>query len=363
MVHDDRSEKKKDQSSTCDRFEREFCSVAAPEAVVQEMRRIIRGRKPAEETLATVRRGDLSLAPRQEHGVIARLQEMLVSAGYLRREHADIEQRQVEFRTVGTLGPRTEEALRAITRAGGRESGCLDSQSLKIVESKLKQPTLRLRSTEELIQRQKPFHWGEPYKSFSSQLIEVSPAMSGPVQKSKEVPPLRDGVTIRANSPGPHDSLGGYTKKQVTGYEKGRALPLTVYHVADGVWLVREAAEAFLKMEEAIRKDPRFTAITLRAYNENSFREMVKAQALYEGRRIAERLASQGDPNAMRYFHAAARPGYSNHQLGRAVDVFGASDPSSRVSQALSQYGPRFGFNPLPKERWHWEYSGKTKNR
>jgi hypothetical protein len=47
----------------------------------------------------------------------------------------------------------------------------------------------------------------------------------------------------------------------------------------------------------------------------------------------------------------AAKPGYSNHQNGRAVDV--------STSSWLFANAAKFGFvRTVPSEDWHWEYAG-----
>ena len=52
----------------------------------------------------------------------------------------------------------------------------------------------------------------------------------------------------------------------------------------------------------------------------------------------------------------AARPGTSNHGLGRAVDVNLGTSPGA--SDWLRKNGARYGFHTIPREPWHWEFRG-----
>ncbi|MDP2271417.1 MAG: M15 family metallopeptidase [Archangium sp.] len=52
----------------------------------------------------------------------------------------------------------------------------------------------------------------------------------------------------------------------------------------------------------------------------------------------------------------AARPGYSNHQSGTALDL---NTSVTAVYNWLSANGAAYGFHrTVPSERWHWEYMG-----
>jgi LAS superfamily LD-carboxypeptidase LdcB len=52
----------------------------------------------------------------------------------------------------------------------------------------------------------------------------------------------------------------------------------------------------------------------------------------------------------------AARPGFSNHQSGHALDL---DMQSPRVRSWLFRHAHRYGFQrTVPSERWHWEFRG-----
>lgn|GEM_PF-6483358 len=53
----------------------------------------------------------------------------------------------------------------------------------------------------------------------------------------------------------------------------------------------------------------------------------------------------------------AARPGYSNHQMGLSVDLGNTGGDGRRNVRWLKQNAARFGFyNDVRGEPWHWTY-------
>ncbi|MBP9827456.1 M15 family metallopeptidase, partial [Candidatus Saccharibacteria bacterium] len=58
-----------------------------------------------------------------------------------------------------------------------------------------------------------------------------------------------------------------------------------------------------------------------------------------------------------------AKPGYSNHESGEAIDItINGSTIKSRSSEAfqwLSANAGRFGLKNLPSEPWHWSTNGR----
>lgn len=96
--------------------------------------------------------------------------------------------------------------------------------------------------------------------------------------------------------------------------------------------------------------------VTLRA--NSSYRSMRYQRALC----AADRECRHGN-----YIYVA-RPGWSNHQLGVAIDfsyIYGtggrsctqtrAVDPASRTWRLLDQYAHRFGYRQYAAESWHWD--------
>jgi len=126
-------------------------------------------------------------------------------------------------------------------------------------------------------------------------------------------------------------------ERPAIGYVEGKALPLTVVGI-DGKPVEIETARAYQRMREAAAKD----GATIKVVS--GFRTMDEQEYLYGC-----------------YVHCscnncnlAARPGYSAHQSGRALDL-NTRDPA--VGAWMRAHGNAFGFfNTVPGEPWHWEY-------
>jgi hypothetical protein len=73
----------------------------------------------------------------------------------------------------------------------------------------------------------------------------------------------------------------------------------------------------------------------------SSFRTMKHQQALY---------AAQSN---------AARPGYSNHQLGLAIDFSFYTQTKSPGYQWLHKHAAEWGMHQLSSEPWHWSPDGR----
>jgi LAS superfamily LD-carboxypeptidase LdcB len=100
-----------------------------------------------------------------------------------------------------------------------------------------------------------------------------------------------------------------------TGYRKGEPFELELMLVQDGrkkLYLAARAAQDFLAMVAAAAEDG------LTIHLNSAFREMVHQESLYETytKAFAEWQAGGGTKPL-----PVARPGYSNHQSGTAVDI------------------------------------------
>ncbi len=125
-------------------------------------------------------------------------------------------------------------------------------------------------------------------------------------------------------------------EKAATGYNRGSAYAMKVVTVG-GKSTAKPTAHAFLKLQAAADRAGVSLSIN------SGFRTMAEQQRLYDCYRT--KRCNNGN--------LAARPGFSNHQNGRALDL------------ATSNWGwvrsnaPKFGFRAtVPSERWHWEFSG-----
>ncbi len=128
-------------------------------------------------------------------------------------------------------------------------------------------------------------------------------------------------------------------KSQDTGYTKGSPFPITVVTV-DGKKVERDTANAYYVMAQAAAK----AGVNLKI--NSGFRTMAEQQKLYSC------YVNCNCNNC----NLAAKPGYSNHQSGHALDL-NTSAPG--VLSWLNAHAGSFGFKrTVPSENWHWEWWG-----
>ncbi len=122
--------------------------------------------------------------------------------------------------------------------------------------------------------------------------------------------------------------------RTATGWAHGRKKQIQLVHVS-GVELEAKTARAFREMAKAARKQGITIAIR------SGFRSHDKQKELYKRFR-----RGRG--------HLAAKPGYSNHQNGRAVDIY---IDEYKVYEWLRKHAAKYGFKKtVRREAWHWEY-------
>ncbi len=124
-----------------------------------------------------------------------------------------------------------------------------------------------------------------------------------------------------------------------TGYTSGNAFPITVVTV-DGKPVETQTANAYYVMAQAAAA----AGVTLEVVS--GFRTMAEQQYLYN-------CYINCSCNSC---NLAAKPGYSNHQSGHALDL---NTSSAGVLAWLNAHGASFGFKrTVPSEPWHWEWWG-----
>lgn len=125
-------------------------------------------------------------------------------------------------------------------------------------------------------------------------------------------------------------------------YANGRIPSSALTSVGGGHKMYGDAARAFTQMRDAARRDGVNIKLT------DSYRTYA-AQV-----DVARRKGIYGVRQPNGKLGLAARPGTSNHGLGRAVDVNLGASPGA--SQWLRANAARFGFKTIPREPWHWEF-------
>ena len=124
--------------------------------------------------------------------------------------------------------------------------------------------------------------------------------------------------------------------RTTTGYNHGEKTKIKIVSCGNSEAEVHTAI-AFRAMARAARK----AGLDLRI--RSGFRSHAKQKRLYK-----KYQRGQG--------HLAARPGFSNHESGRALDIY---ITDYRVLEWLMKHGAEYGFHrTVPGEAWHWEYTG-----
>ncbi|MCA9668794.1 MAG: M15 family metallopeptidase [Myxococcales bacterium] len=124
-----------------------------------------------------------------------------------------------------------------------------------------------------------------------------------------------------------------------TGYTSGKSFSITVVTV-DGKKVERDTANAYYVMAQAAAK----AGVNLKVVS--GFRTNAEQTYLYN----CYKNCNCNNCNL------AAKPGYSNHQSGHALDL---NASASGVYNWLSANGAKFGFKrTVPSENWHWEWWG-----
>nr|HEX4317126.1 M15 family metallopeptidase [Kofleriaceae bacterium] len=124
--------------------------------------------------------------------------------------------------------------------------------------------------------------------------------------------------------------------RPAVGYSNGKKVDLDVTSCGDAVCEIH-TARAFRTMARAANK----AGVDLSV--RSGFRTRAKQAALYKAYR-------KGAGNL------AAAPGYSNHESGRALDLYVMR---GSALEWLRKNAAHYGFHrTVPGEVWHWEYLG-----
>lgn len=126
-------------------------------------------------------------------------------------------------------------------------------------------------------------------------------------------------------------------QKFVEGWKYGQARTITVMQVEPGFWLDLTAADHYI----AMRDDAKAQGVILKL--NTAYRTMAEQQRLY-----ALYKAGKGAK--------AALPGWSNHQMGLALDIESANG-SNAAFHWLTANAAKYKFKrTVASEPWHWEF-------
>ena len=136
----------------------------------------------------------------------------------------------------------------------------------------------------------------------------------------------------------------GLVSEPVLGYQNGQHRPLLIVDMPSApqtkVRAEVHTALAYFRMEEAARR------FGIQLQLNSGFRTNDQQQEVFD-------LYRKGRGPL------AARPGFSNHQSGYALDI---DTRPPRVRSWLGRHGYRYGFQrTVPSESWHWEFRGEIR--
>jgi zinc D-Ala-D-Ala carboxypeptidase len=136
---------------------------------------------------------------------------------------------------------------------------------------------------------------------------------------------------------------GGPIRVRALGYKNGTAFPIVLIPIDARHLLAEAAAAAFSSMRDAARADGIELVVN------SAFRTMAEQSMLFNlspGERARYGMTADA---------VVAKPGYSNHQSGIALDIKESAD--ARVRPWLEANAARFGWrSTVAAEPWHWEY-------
>lgn len=154
----------------------------------------------------------------------------------------------------------------------------------------------------------------------------------GAPEPQGELPPVEDVANVQQASI-------DCTQWTDTGYVDGVPFQITLV-TADGKPVEVSTANAYVVMQQAAAAD----GVSIKIVS--GFRTYAEQQYLYNC------YINCNCNNC----NLAAKPGYSNHQSGHALDL---NTSSGSVLSWLNNHGGSFGFKrTVPSEDWHWEYWG-----
>ena len=147
----------------------------------------------------------------------------------------------------------------------------------------------------------------------------------------------------------------GQNAVSTIGYARGISFPIFIVKVS-GIWIETSTAAAYGEMSERAKEDGVSLVLS------SGWRSMEEQRALWLERQ---------DPKVRAVKGIAARPGWSNHQSGRSLDIRTGltvaqflDGKTSPVYRWLDANAKKYGFKrDVPSEPWHWTQTGAKEKR
>ncbi len=138
-------------------------------------------------------------------------------------------------------------------------------------------------------------------------------------------------------------------KLYVANYRNGRINTSQLKLINRGAHrLYKDAAEKFIAMSNAAK------AVGINLDVRESYRPLTVQAQLVAEKGLYGSTAPRGSNQTQ---GLAARPGQSNHGWGLAVDISVPNGYQDAIYKWLQSNASTFGFENIPNEPWHWEYT------
>lgn len=178
---------------------------------------------------------------------------------------------------------------------------------------------------------------------------------------------------VRADSSAIACARGTYSVGIATGYVDGAAIPIRLCAVRDFHSIAPESTPGSQYYVPGSRGDAivnaRVSGAVVALFTFARHRGVtLKADSSYRSMRYQRALCADDRNCRNGNYLYVARPGWSNHQLGVAIDfaeVYGtggrscartrAVDPASPTWRLLDRYAHHFGYRQYAAESWHWD--------
>ena len=186
--------------------------------------------------------------------------------------------------------------------------------------------------------------------SVQNQLIDIQ---NGPQSSTTEQPQTAAvaGAAVTAGDTSNLTCTAGTDAGVVDGYQNGQLFKIRVCSVQNMGQVNAQIAKNVDDLLNAARAD----GVNLSGSSFRSMDSQIDLRRKHCGdsqNDIYQKPSDQCSP-------PTARPGYSNHQMGLALDFGSCGNASTACYKWLKNNAQNFGLKNLPSETWHWSVDGR----
>jgi len=183
-----------------------------------------------------------------------------------------------------------------------------------------------------------------------NQLVDIQ---SGPQSSNTETPQPGNvaGTAVTAGDTSNLTCTAGTDAGVVDGYQNGQLFKIRICSVQNMGKVNAQIAKNVDDLLNAARAD----GVNLSGSSFRSMESQIELRRKHCGSSqndIYQKPSDQCSP-------PTARPGYSNHQMGLALDFGSCGNTSTACFKWLKNNAQNFGLKNLPSETWHWSVDGR----